>query len=102
MEPARVGVVSVGAPYDMVVKEKHLPVTYVDVKAGDMIYNPDWHWHRIENHGGISIGCPIRELNISLSCKNNFQYTALVGWNKLFLTIFGVELGAYEFHRDII
>jgi len=94
MKPARVGVVSLGAQHDMVVKEKHLPVTYVDVKAGDMIYNPDWHWHRIENYGGISIGCPIREVNISLSCKNNFQYTALVGWNKLFLTIFGVELGA--------
>jgi hypothetical protein len=74
--------------------QKHLPLRFADVYAGDLLYNPDWEWHTIRNYKGLSIGCPIREVNISLSFQNNFQYTSIVSLNKL-ADKFGIDIGGY-------
>lgn len=74
--------------------QKFLPVRHADVKAGDLLYNPDWEWHTIRNHKGLSIGVPVREVNISLSFQNNFQYTSIVMLNKL-LEKFNMDIGGY-------
>lgn len=74
--------------------QKHLPIRHADILAGDLLYNPDWEWHTIKNYEGLSIGCPIREVNISLSIQNNLQYTSLVLVNKLFEK-FGIDIGGY-------
>jgi hypothetical protein len=72
----------------------HLPLRYADVQAGDLLYNPDWEWHTIKNYEGLAIGVPIREINVSLSFQNNFQYTSIILLNKL-LDKFGIDIGGY-------
>ena len=62
--------------------QKHIPMRYADINAGDMLYNPDWEWHTIKNYEGLAIGVPIRELNITYSIRNNLQYTGIVLLNK--------------------
>lgn len=61
----------------------HIPLRYADINAGDLLYNPDWQWHTIKNYEGLSIGCPIREFNLTLSMRNNFQYSSIILINKL-------------------
>lgn len=73
----------------------HIPLRYADINAGDMLYNPDWEWHTIKNYEGLSIGCPIREFNLSLSLRNNFQYSSIVLINKLLDKAGGFSLGGY-------
>lgn len=72
----------------------HLPLRYVDLKSGDLLYNPDWMWHTIKNYDGLSIGVPIRELNVSLSFRNNFLFTSIVMWNKLTAAI-GIDVDGF-------
>mmetsp|Transcript_15368 Transcript_15368/g.23137 ORF Transcript_15368/g.23137 Transcript_15368/m.23137 type:complete len:369 (+) Transcript_15368:50-1156(+) len=72
----------------------HIPLRYSDVIAGDLLYNPDWEWHTIKNYEGLSIGVPIREVNISLSLQNNLQYTLILLTNKV-LDKFGIDIGGY-------
>lgn len=73
---------------------EHMNLRYADVYAGDLLYNPDWEWHTIQNYEGLSIGCPIREFNVSLSAQNNLMYTSIVLVNK-FLEKFGLDIGGY-------
>eukprot|EP01006_Ploeotia_vitrea_P009628 TRINITY_DN23279_c0_g1_i1.p1 TRINITY_DN23279_c0_g1~~TRINITY_DN23279_c0_g1_i1.p1 ORF type:complete len:372 (+),score=-7.06 TRINITY_DN23279_c0_g1_i1:55-1170(+) len=73
----------------------HLPLKYADVEAGDLLYNPDWEWHTIKNYEGLSIGCPIRELNITHTFRNNFQYTTIIMINKLLDAMGGLSIGGY-------
>jgi len=73
----------------------HIPLRYADIEAGDMLYNPDWEWHTIKNYEGLSIGCPIRELNISLTFRNNFQYTSIILINKVLEKMGGLSIGGY-------
>jgi len=73
---------------------KHIPLKYADVEAGDLLYNPDWEWHTIKNYEGLSIGVPLREVNISLSIQNNAQYTSIVLAN-LALDKLGINIGGY-------
>lgn len=72
----------------------HIPLRYGDIEAGDLLYNPDWEWHTIKNYEGLAIGVPIREINITLSFQNNFQYTLIILLNK-FAEKFGVDIGGY-------
>lgn len=74
--------------------QRHIPIRYADVQAGDLLYNPDWEWHSIKNYKGISIGCPIREFNMTLTFRNNFQYTSIVMLNKI-ADAFGIDIGGY-------
>lgn len=73
---------------------QYLPVQIGDLNPGDLLYNPDWQWHTIQNFEGLSIGVPIREVNMSLSFQNNFQYTSIVMANKL-MDKFGIDIGGY-------
>lgn len=74
--------------------QDNIPIRYSDIYAGDLLYNPDWEWHTIKNYEGLSIGVPIREVNATLSLRNNFQYTTIVLINK-FLDKFGLDIGGY-------
>ena len=96
MKPGRVGYGSFGAPMEMMELQRYLPVKYVDLEAGDMLYSPDWSWHRIENYKGLSIGCPLRELNMTLTFRNNAQFTTITLWNKLYMKMFGVLLPGFS------
>jgi hypothetical protein len=85
-----------------------------------MVYNPDWMWHKITSkrknpmkhsfffltcliclfisliidYGGLSIGVPIRETNISITFQNNKFFTSVVMLNKI-LNQVGLSLGGY-------
>mmetsp|Transcript_2379 Transcript_2379/g.2346 ORF Transcript_2379/g.2346 Transcript_2379/m.2346 type:complete len:383 (-) Transcript_2379:44-1192(-) len=72
----------------------NIPLRFADVEAGDLLYNPDWEWHTIKNYDGLAIGVPIREINITLSLQNNFQYTFIILFNKL-AEKFGIDIGGY-------
>ena len=71
-----------------------LPLSYADIRAGDMLYNPDWYWHTIQNREGLSIGCPIREFNLTISYQNNALYTGIVTLNKVAQKL-GIDIGGY-------
>jgi len=95
MSPLRGGVVNMmTGNRKMAELHPHIPLRYADIEAGDLLYNPDWEWHTIKNYEGLSIGCPIRELNITLTFRNNFQYTSIILINKV-LDKFGLSIGGY-------
>lgn len=71
--------------------QKHLPTRFTDLYAGDLLYNPDWEWHTIKNYEGLSIGVPIRELNISLTVRNNLQYSMVITVDKI-MTKLGFDM----------
>ncbi len=74
--------------------QNHIPMRYSDIYAGDLLYNPDWEWHTIKNYEGLAFGVPIREFNVSLSLRNNLQYTSIVLLNKV-LDKFNIDIGGY-------
>jgi len=94
MQPKRNGMFNLGTSAGLELKdlEKFLPIKYTDIEAGDMLYNPNWEWHTIENYEGLSIGVPIRERNITLNFRNNLQYTGYVVINKI-LDKMGIRYG---------
>eukprot|EP00968_Pinguiococcus_pyrenoidosus_P008320 scaffold585_cov237-Pinguiococcus_pyrenoidosus.AAC.4 len=93
MQPAINGKVSVQTfRYDMSDILPHLPLQYADVEAGDLLFNPDWYWHRVENYPGFVFAVPIREFVVTRSLANNAMYTLFGGINK-FLGLFGGDLG---------
>lgn len=55
---------------------KHLPRYEVTLEPGDILWNAPWHWHRIVNHDGLSIGLAIRNNKVTmLNLQNNLTYT---------------------------
>ena len=94
LKPMRAGVNSffTGAP-DMNELQKYLPTYFVELQAGDLLYNPDFMWHAVVNHQpGFTMGVPIREFNVTLAVQNNMQYVSIVGINNL-LQLFGITYG---------
>lgn len=95
MMPLRGGKVNMMTGYRNMMKiHQNLPLQYADLDAGDLLYNPDWQWHTIKNYEGISMGVPIREVNVSLSFRNNLQYSSIVFLNK-FMDKLSVDIGGY-------
>lgn len=95
MHPLRGGMVNMQAGNrNMSNYMDSIPLRYVDINKGDLLYNPDWEWHTIKNYEGLAIGVPIRELNISLSYRNNFQYSSIVTINFL-ASLIGIDIGGY-------
>ena len=93
--PLRSGVVNMQTgTTDMGDYVDRLPSSYADLRAGDMLYNPDWYWHTAHNREGVSIGVPIREVNITYSIQNNVQYTGIVTLNKIAQKL-GIDIGGY-------
>jgi hypothetical protein len=78
----------------MSVEQTHLPTLTVDLNPGDLLYNPDWMWHKVVNYGGFSIGMPIRERNLTLAFQNNPYFTSLVLTNVI-LSKIGLGLGGF-------
>lgn len=60
-----------------------LPIRYVELEAGDLLYNPDWEWHHTRNSPGLSIGVPMREVNYFYTFRNNPLYTMIIGRNHI-------------------
>jgi hypothetical protein len=95
MSPLKGGLVNMQTSHkDMHKIMGNIPIRYSDIHAGDLLYNPDWEWHTIKNYAGLAIGVPIRELNITLSLRNNFQYTSIVALNKI-ADRFGLSMGGF-------
>jgi hypothetical protein len=95
MSPLRGGKVNMQTSHkEMHLIQDNIPLRFSDIFAGDLLYNPDWEWHTIKNYEGLAIGCPIREMNMTLSFRNNFQYTSIVMFNKLFEKL-GIDIGGY-------
>jgi len=95
MHPLRGGKVNMMTGYrSMLEFHDHIPLKYADINAGDLLYNPDWEWHTIQNYEGLNIGIPIREVNVTLSLRNNFQYTVILLINKALEKV-GLDIGGY-------
>lgn len=71
---------------------KHLPLQYVDLNPGDLLYNPDWYWHTIQNYDGFAFGVPMRELNITNAIRNNAHFTSIAVTNLVLDTV-GIDAG---------
>ena len=69
-------------------------MSYGEIRAGDMLFNPVWYWHTIQNREGLSIGISLRETNATLMFQNNAQYTGIILVNKL-AEKFGIDIGGY-------
>jgi len=95
MSPLRAGIVHLmTGDREMKDIHKNIPLKYVDLEAGDLLLNPAWQWHTIENHEGISIGTPIREFTFRQSFWNNMHFTSIVLVNKLLVQL-GVTVPTY-------
>lgn len=79
---------------DVAKDEKHIPTWTVVLEPGDMVYNPDWMWHKITNFDGLSIGVPAREGNATNIIRNNPIFTGVVFAGKM-ATRLGMSLGGY-------
>ena len=55
-----------------------MPIQYADVRPGDMIYNPEWYWHRTLISPGLSISIPMREVYLLRLFERNSLYTTLM------------------------
>lgn len=76
------------------------PYDYVDLHAGDMLYNPDYTWHAIQNYEGLSIGCPVRFRSLRVAFRNNLQYASIGLINLVTSRLFGFSIGGYaEMHH---
>jgi Cupin-like domain len=54
-----------------------LPRQEVILNPGDVLFNPPWMWHQVENMPGFTIGCATRELRFWGTLKNNPMFTIL-------------------------
>lgn len=69
--------------YKMEELHHRLPMRYVELKAGDVLCNPDWEWHHTRNNPGLSIGVPMREVNPLYTFRNNPIYAMVVARNHI-------------------
>jgi len=69
--------------YKMEELHYRLPIRYVELQAGDLLYNPDWEWHHTRNNPGLSISVPMREANPYYIFRNNPLYSMVIGRNHL-------------------
>lgn len=56
--------------------DDRLPILYGDVGAGDMIYNPEWYWHKTQIYPGVSISVSLREFWLMRNFRSNPMYSA--------------------------
>lgn len=96
MYPARNGLVSFQTQHvHMQDLQSALPVGFVDLEAGDLLYNPDWQWHSVHNYDGLSMGVPIREFIPRVTFGNNALFTSIIIVNRILNDAFGIDLGGY-------
>lgn len=68
--------------------QDYVPMNYVDLNPGDMLYNPDYYWHTVKNYGGLTIGVPLREFIVKKCFQNNVQYTAIAILNNILIHVY--------------
>jgi len=61
--------------------EHRMPVMYGDVEAGDVLFNPEWWWHRTQVYPGVSISVPMREFYLLRNCLGSPMYSAQLFFN---------------------
>ena len=66
-----------------------LPLYYVDLEPGDLLYNADWWWHRTSAYPGLSVSVPMREVFPKVTFRNNPLYTMTIG--RFYLLKWGVN-----------
>jgi len=64
--------------------DDRLPILYADVGPGDMIYNPEWYWHKTQLFPGVSISVSMREFYFSRNFRSNPMYTLQIAGAILF------------------
>lgn len=74
--------------------EKHIPRYSTILRAGDMVYNPVWMWHKVKNFGGLSIGVPVRERAVA-GLRRNMMFSFIVFSNMIMSKLFGVTYNGY-------
>lgn len=100
----------------MAAAQRHVPSRFVVLEEGDLLYNPDWTWHKVTSelltpfffipviadlahtltdYGGLSIGVPIRERNFTLMFQNNPYFSSIVVVNTLLSRYLGTSLGGF-------
>ena len=95
LKPLRHGKVSFHTgDKDMSKYHDNLPLEYADIEAADLLYNPDFYWHTIQNYGGVTIGIPIRENNITHLIQSNPHFASVLIVNVFFEKL-GIKIGGY-------
>lgn len=58
--------------------EHRMPVIYGDLEEGDLLFNPEWWWHRTEVYPGVSISVPMREFYLFRTFFGNPMYSTVL------------------------
>lgn len=58
-----------------------MPILYGDVEAGDLIFNPEWYWHKTKLYPGITISVPMRELFFLRNLRSSPFYSMQLLFN---------------------
>lgn len=62
-----------------------LPLQYVTLRPGDMLFNPEWVWHTVvKEEGGLCFGVAMREFNLTLSVQSSLHYVGVTVTTHLF------------------
>ena len=64
-----------------------LPLKYVALNPGDLLFNPEWVWHLIKKSEGVSFGVAMREFNMTLSLMSSMHYVGVTGTTHMFKNI---------------
>jgi len=75
-----------------------LPRFTVDLAPGDLLYNPPWWWHEVENTGA-TIGCAIRHLPSPLSASPTWQNHPLFSALSVYPQLWALSAWNYLRHQ---
>lgn len=53
---------------------KHIPVYKVVLEEGDLLFNPPWWWHRVQNLAPLTVGCATRYYEVHRTIMNAPTY----------------------------
>lgn len=75
-----------------------LPRRTVTLEPGDVLYNPPWWWHEVENEG-LSIGCAMRHLPPPTEPSPTWQNHRLFSALSRFPTLYALSMWTYATHQ---
>ena len=75
---------------------ERLPLTYVSLEPGDLLFNPEWVWHLIKKSEGISFGVAMREFNMTLSLMSSMHYVGVTATTHIFKNIMSFFFGGLK------
>lgn len=77
-----------------------LPRLKVTLRPGDLLYNPPWWWHEVENHGA-TIGCAIRHLPPPLAASPSWANHRLFSATSVYPQLWSVSALSWARHRAL-